>query len=109
MLFMSFSMSSFAQFENLNCVGELEGSSLKKSQMTLTDAKDEFRGFRAEKGLGGIYFKAKKVNDKIALEISSEKEIIVSESFKQDDDLVLSTLLDKNMSATVYCYETMAF
>lgn len=102
-----FSFNSFANFETLRCTGELEGSTVKESKMTLTDKGDEFRGFRADKAVGAIYFKVKKLEDKIALEISNDKEIIVSEQYKKDDDLVLSTLLEKNMSATIYCYETV--
>lgn len=105
-IFAMFSISAFAQFESLKCIGELEGSTVKKSEMSLTDSKDEFRGFRADKAIGGIYFKAKKLDNKIALEISNDKEIVISEQFKSDDDLVLSTVIDKNISASIYCYET---
>jgi hypothetical protein len=108
-MFALFSVSAFAEFESLNCVGELEGSNIvKKAQMSLSDSKDEFKGFRAEKAVGGIYFKAKKADNKIVLEIAGDKEIIISEQFKSDDDLVLSTLVDKNISASIYCYETVS-
>lgn len=102
-----FSFNSFAQFETLSCTGEIEGSVVKETKLVLSEKKDEFGGLKIDKAVGAIYFKVKKANNKITMEIGNDKETVVSEVFKEDDDLVLSTVLDKDMSASIYCYETV--
>jgi hypothetical protein len=94
------SFSAAAGFENLNCLGEVEGKNVKSVTLDKNENSNEFNGEQS-----GYKFKVLKSESKITLEISSKNELIVSEEYRKDDDLVLSALLDKGLTATVYCYE----
>lgn len=101
-LCMLLSFNALAGFESLKCFGELEGKNVRSTRLFKNDKGTEYTGEK-----NGYHFKAIKSDTKISLEISSNNELIVSEEFREDDDLVLAALLDKGLSASIYCYESL--